>query len=48
MWEEMTGQRIEQVVILVSSEKLQLKEFIKDPNDFKEELKSRVEQYHKS
>lgn len=46
MWEEMTGQKINQIVILVSSEKGQLEEFIKDPNDFKEELEQRIQQFN--
>ena len=46
MWEEMTGVPINQIVILVSSEKGQLKEFIKDPNDYKEELYDRIKDYY--
>lgn len=46
MWEEMTGIPINQIVILVSSEKGQLEEFIKNPNDYKKELYNRIENYY--
>jgi len=46
MWEEMTGIPINQIVILVSSEQGQLKEFIKNPNDYKEELYNRIKNYY--
>lgn len=45
MWEEMTGTPVNQIVILVSSRKGQLEEFIKNPNDFKDELKERLDCY---
>lgn len=46
MWEEMTGIPINQIVILVSSRKGQLEEFIKNPKDYQSELYQRIEQYH--
>jgi len=48
MWEELTGTPINQVVILVSSRKGQLEEFIVNPNDYKEELLSRIKTYYNS
>ena len=47
MWEEMTGQKIEQVVIIVSSKRGQLESFVKNPDDYREELMQRVGQYHR-
>jgi len=46
MWEEMTGDPIHQIVILVSSRKGQLKEFIVNPDDYKDELLCRVKSYY--
>lgn len=45
MWEELTGQKIEQLVILVSSEKNTLQEFIGIPNNYINLLKSRLSKY---
>lgn len=42
MWEERTGIAVNQIVILVSSRKGQLQEFIVDPNNYKSELKQRI------
>jgi len=42
MWEELSGDIIEQIVILVSSKKGQCEEFIVNPNDFKEELLEKI------
>ena len=47
MWEEMTGNPIHQIVILVSSRAGQLQEFIVNPDDYKDELKERITQYYK-
>lgn len=47
MWEELTGDRIQQIVILVSSRKGQLEEFIVNPTDYKEELRQRISQFGK-
>jgi len=46
MWEEMTGQKIEQIVILVSSEKMQVEVFVKNPDDYKTQLQQRILKYH--
>jgi len=46
MWEELTGVAISQIVILVSSRKGQLKEFIVNPNNYKKELLERIEKFH--
>jgi len=46
MWEELTGIPINQVVILVSSRKGQLKEFIEKPDNFLVEIKKRLQMYN--
>ena len=48
MWEEMTGQKIEQIVILVSSEDNTSQEFIVKPDDYKDQLKERIEKYYQN
>lgn len=48
MWEEMTRKKIEQVVILVSSEKMQVEAFVKNPEDYKQELQERISRYNQS
>jgi len=45
MWEELTGIQINQIVILVSSRKGQLKEFIVSPKNYKQELLERIEKF---
>jgi ATP-dependent exoDNAse (exonuclease V) beta subunit len=46
MFQEVTGQKINQVVILVSSEKNTRQEFIKTCDDYVEPLFERLEQYY--
>lgn len=46
MFEEVTGQKIKQVVILISSEKNEKQEFIKQCDDYIEPLESRIKQYY--
>ena len=46
MFEEATGQKINQVVILVSSEKNTRQEFIKTCDDYVEPMMARVEKYY--
>ena len=46
MFEEVTGQKINQVVILVSSEKNTRQEFIKTCDDYVEPMMKRVEKYY--
>lgn len=46
MWEELTGIKISQIVILVSSRKGQLKEFIVKPDDYVSPLMERLEKYY--
>ena len=46
MWEELTNQKIEQVVILASSEKNSIQEFIGNPNDYINPLNSRLIQFN--
>ena len=46
MFKELTGIEVNQIVILVSSEKNTRAEFIKDPNDFKDQLKERLELFY--
>ena len=46
MWEEMTNQKIKQLVILVSSEKNTIQEFIDTPINYLDELNSRVVEYN--
>jgi len=45
MWEELTDVPVNQIVILVSSRKGQLQEFIVDPNCYKSELKQRISDF---
>ncbi len=46
MFQEATGQKINQVVILVSSEKNTRQEFIKSCDDYIEPVKERIEKYY--
>ena len=46
MFEEVTGQKINQVVILVSSEKNTRQEFIKSCDDYVQPMTERVEKYY--
>jgi len=45
MWQELTGTPINQIVILVSSRKGQLKEYIVNPANYKQELLERNEKF---
>lgn len=45
MWEEMTGDKIEQIVILVSSEQNTTQEFIESPDDFKNILNLKMAKF---
>jgi len=45
MWEEITGEKIKQIVILISTENNSSQIFIKDPTNYMDELKERVEKY---
>jgi len=46
MFQEVTGQKINQVVILVSSEKNTRQEFIKTCDDYVEPMQERIEKYY--
>ena len=46
MFQEVTGRKINQVVILVSSEKNTRQEFIKECSDYVEPVKERITQYY--
>jgi genome maintenance exonuclease 1 len=46
MFHEVTGQKINQVVILVSSEKNTRQEFIKLCDEYVEPMAERIEQYY--
>ncbi|MBT8251945.1 MAG: PD-(D/E)XK nuclease family protein, partial [Nitrosopumilus sp.] len=46
MFQEVTGQKINQVVILVSSEKNTRQEFIKSCDDYIEPVNERIEKYY--
>lgn len=46
MFEEVTGQKINQIVILVSSEKNTRQEFVKSRDDYVGSMMERVEQYY--
>ncbi len=48
MFEEVTGQKIEQIVILVSTEKNERQEFIKQCSDYTGLLEERVNEYYKN
>ncbi len=45
MWEEITGEKIKQIVILVSTEMNSSQVFIKDPLEYTDALKERIRQY---
>jgi genome maintenance exonuclease 1 len=45
---ELTGIKIEQIVILVSSEKNTRMEFVKNPDDYLDALENRISQYYSS
>jgi len=47
MWEELTGEKISQIVILISTEKNSSQAFIKDPADYVDALKERIKEYYK-
>ena len=46
MFRELTGIKVEQIVILVSSEKNTRVEFIKNPDDYRELLEKRIDQFY--
>lgn len=46
MFKELTGVKVEQIVILVSSEKNTRMEFIKNPDDYLDLLQQRLSQYY--
>jgi ATP-dependent exoDNAse (exonuclease V) beta subunit len=46
MFRELTGIKVEQIVILVSSEKNTRMEFIKNPDDYNELLAQRIDQFY--
>jgi len=46
MFEELTGITIPQIVVLVSSENGDTQEFVKDPNNYKEKLYTRIKLYN--
>ncbi len=46
MFKELTGIKVEQIVILVSSEKNTRMEFIKKPDNYLDLLEQRIDQYH--
>jgi len=46
MFKELTGIKVEQIVILVSSEKNTRMEFIKNPDDYLDLLEQRIDQYY--
>jgi len=45
MWEELTGIKISQIVVLVSSENGETQEFIKNPKDYRDKLLGRIKSY---
>lgn len=47
MWEERTGEKIKQIVILISTEKNSNQEFIKNPDDYRRPLLDRIMKYEK-
>jgi genome maintenance exonuclease 1 len=46
MFKELTGKNVEQIVILVSSEKNTRMEFMKNPDDYLDLLEKRIEQFY--
>jgi len=46
MFKELTGIKVDQIVILVSSEKNTRMEFLKNPDDYLDLLEQRIEQYY--
>ncbi len=48
MFRELTGIKIEQIVILVSSEKNTRMEFVKNPDEYLDALENRISQYYSS
>jgi genome maintenance exonuclease 1 len=46
MFKELTGIKVEQIVILVSSEKNTRMEFIKNPDDYLSLLEQRIDQFY--
>jgi genome maintenance exonuclease 1 len=46
MFRELTGIKVEQIVILVSSEKNTRAEFIKNPDDYHALLEQRIDQFY--
>jgi genome maintenance exonuclease 1 len=46
MFKELTGIKVEQIVILVSSEKNTRMEFMKNPDDYLDLLEKRIEQFY--
>jgi genome maintenance exonuclease 1 len=46
MFKELTGIKVEQIVILVSSEKNTRTEFMKNPDDYMDSLQERIDQFY--
>ena len=46
MFKELTGIKVEQIVILVSSEKNTRTEFVKNPDDYVDSLQKRIDQFY--
>ena len=46
MWEELTGIKITQIVILISGEDGSREEYIRNRDDYVEELKEVIEKYN--
>jgi len=46
MFKELTGIKVEQIVILVSSEKNTRMEFMKNPDEYRDLLEQRLDQYY--
>lgn len=47
MWEELTGERIERIVIMITCEDGTVQEFVKNPSNYTERLHEKVREFNK-
>lgn len=46
MWEELTGERVERIVIMITCESGDVQEFVKNPSNYTENLHAKIKEFH--
>lgn len=46
MWEELTGERVDRIVIMITCEDGYIQEYVKNPSNYTEALHSRIKKYY--